>query len=100
LWALVLKYALCRWPCRYGWELGEEELLAGIEALEAERRRPNFGNAGSANNLLSAAAMRMEERLKGVPPAQRATLPPVAADFLPPKPPRQAGVFDDLVGCQ
>lgn len=85
---------------RYGWELGEGELLAGVKALEAERRRPNFGNAGSVNNLLSAAAQRMEVRLKDVPPAQRANMPPVAADFLPPKPPRQAGVFDDLIGCQ
>lgn len=38
--------------------------MAGIEALDAERRKLNFGNAGSVNTLLSTAAERMERRLE------------------------------------
>jgi hypothetical protein len=33
--------------CKYGWSLGTDELTAGIKALEKERLKPNFGNAGS-----------------------------------------------------
>jgi hypothetical protein len=38
---------------RYGWQLGLEQLQAGVAVLEKERRKPNFGNAGAVNNLLS-----------------------------------------------
>ncbi|KAF5840889.1 P-loop containing nucleoside triphosphate hydrolase protein [Dunaliella salina] len=38
----------------YGWQLPYESLRAGIKVLDQERRRPNFGNAGSVNNLLAA----------------------------------------------
>jgi hypothetical protein len=31
---------------QYGWDLGIPELQAGIKALERERVKPNFGNAG------------------------------------------------------
>ncbi|GFR50032.1 hypothetical protein Agub_g12193 [Astrephomene gubernaculifera] len=87
-----------------GWELGEAALLAAVEALDQERRKPNFGNAGAVNNLLSTAAVRMEGRLRGLPPARRAAEVPQAEDFLPP---RQggaasdpAGIFGDLIGCR
>ncbi|KXZ51992.1 hypothetical protein GPECTOR_10g1014 [Gonium pectorale] len=84
-----------------GWELEEAALLAAVEALEAERRKPNFGNAGAVNNLLSAAAMRMEARLREVPAARRAREVPRAEDFLPPRPGGDpAGIFDDLIGCK
>lgn len=38
--------------------------MAGVEELEAQKRKPNFGNAGAVNNLLSSGAERMELRLK------------------------------------
>ncbi|KAG2452041.1 hypothetical protein HYH02_003079 [Chlamydomonas schloesseri] len=84
-----------------GWALDEPCLLAAVEALEAQRRKPNFGNAGAVNNLLSAAVLRMEARLRKLTPAQRAAAAPVPEDFLPP---RQGGdpkaIFDDLIGCK
>ncbi|KAG1675261.1 hypothetical protein FOA52_016292 [Chlamydomonas sp. UWO 241] len=85
----------------YDWSLCEDELTAGIKALEVERRRPNFGNAGSVNNLLSAVAERMEARLftAGASVAERARAAPTADDFLPPRPVCSGGVLDDLVGC-
>lgn len=43
---------------RYQWAFDEATLLAGVKALDAERRRPNFGNAGAVMNLLAAAAVR------------------------------------------
>lgn len=87
---------------RYGWSLGGDELRAGIRALDRERRKPNFGNAGAVNNLLAAAAQRMEARLKGLSPAQRATAQPTAADLFPEgsaPPSDPAAIFQDLVGC-
>ena len=84
-----------------GWALDEACLLAAVEALEAQRRKPNFGNAGAVNNLLSSAVLRMEARLRKLTPAQRAAAAPVPDDFLPP---RQGGdpkaIFDDLIGCR
>jgi hypothetical protein len=32
----------------YGWDLDVDELKAGVKALESERVKPNFGNAGNA----------------------------------------------------
>ncbi|KAG2423774.1 hypothetical protein HXX76_015050 [Chlamydomonas incerta] len=84
-----------------GWALDEACLLAAVEALETQRRKPNFGNAGAVNNLLSSAVLRMEGRLRKLPPAQRAVAAPAPEDFLPP---RQGGdpkaIFDDLIGCK
>lgn len=56
--------------------------------------------AGAVNNLLSVAAERMEARLRGMPPAQRAAAVPCVDDFDPPKQRGDpAGVFDNLIGC-
>ncbi|KAJ9507979.1 hypothetical protein QJQ45_021314 [Haematococcus lacustris] len=88
---------------RKGWELGWPELRAGVQVLDKERRRPNFGNAGAVNNLLATVAMRMEARMQGMSDAARAAAQPVAADFLPPedaKAVRTDQVFKDLVGCK
>ncbi|KAL6759019.1 P-loop containing nucleoside triphosphate hydrolase protein [Haematococcus lacustris] len=88
---------------RKGWELGWPELRAGVQVLDKERRRPNFGNAGAVNNLLATVAMRMEARMQGMSDAARAAAQPVAADFLPPgdaKAVRADQVFKDLVGCK
>jgi hypothetical protein len=40
--------------------------------MAKERLRPNFGNAGAVNNLLSSAMMKMQRRLGSLSPAQRA----------------------------
>ncbi|KIY94942.1 Stage V sporulation protein K [Monoraphidium neglectum] len=86
---------------RYGWDLGHNELKAGLAALEVERRRPNFGNAGAVNNLLAAAALRMEARTKSLPPAARADATPVPADFGEEHEGASdpGALLDDLVGC-
>lgn len=88
-------------PHRRDWSLGEAALLAAVEALEQERRKPNFGNAGAVNNLLSTAAIRMEARLRSLPPERRAAEVPQAEDFLQPKRGGDpSGIFDDLIGCK
>lgn len=90
-------------PGRYGWDLGLEEVKAGLDALKAERRRPNFGNAGAVNNLLAAVALRIEARVAGVAPEGRANAAPVPADFDPDAgapPPDPETLLDDLVGCE
>lgn len=56
----------------YSWDLGLDASRAAVKVLAMERKRPNFGNAGAVNNLLSTAALRMEARTKHLPAAQRA----------------------------
>ncbi|GFH06095.1 NFX1-type zinc finger-containing protein 1, partial [Haematococcus lacustris] len=88
---------------RKGWELGLSELRAGVQVLDMERRRPNFGNAGAVNNLLATVAMRMEARMREMPASARAAALPVAADFLPPGDAEAVQVdqvMADLVGCE
>lgn len=87
----------------YGWGLGFDQLKAGVEQLEREKRKPNFGNAGAVNNLLGMVALRMEARTMGLPPAQRVGLVPQVVDFIPEEERDQqdpGSIFDDLVGCQ
>eukprot|EP00798_Chlamydomonas_sp_ICE-L_P024107 gene24107-9682_t len=84
---------------KYSWDLNSDVLRSGIKALEGERRKPNFGNAGAVNNLLSLVAQRMENRLKDLTPAERANELPIATDFYVPKIPA-TDLFDDLIGCK
>ncbi|KAG1673297.1 hypothetical protein FOA52_002577 [Chlamydomonas sp. UWO 241] len=95
LFVIMQKAAL-----RRGWPLGEDELLAGIEALNAESRLPNFGNAGAVHNLLSNAALRMEKRLvaQGKTAKERALKMPSPDDMLPPRTARTSGGSDDMIG--
>jgi hypothetical protein len=99
--------------CRYGWELDWPVLQAALNSLEQERRLPNFGNAGSVNNLLSTAAVRMEARTAQLTTAERAAATPVPEDFMSDADAeaaaaRAAGkagaasetVFADLIGCK
>lgn len=37
-----------------------------VRVLSKERMKPNFGNAGAVNNLLTAAVLRLETRLHHV----------------------------------
>lgn len=88
---------------KYGWELGWEQLRAGVAALKRERLKPNFGNAGAVNNLLAAAAQRMEGRLRGMPAAERAGAVPEPQDLNPDWESAAGagaeGVLQDLEGC-
>jgi len=95
--------------CSYGWELDWPCLQAALSNLDKERRRPNFGNAGAINNLLSDAAMRMEARTKHLTPAEQADAQPEPADFMTEADAAAAAaggaataanVFADLIGCQ
>jgi hypothetical protein len=97
---------------RYGWQLGWPELQAALKTLDQERRRPNFGNAGAVNNLLSVAAGRMEARTKHLSTRDRAAAPPAPVDFMTEADAANAAaaaagkgdgseaIFADLIGCQ
>lgn len=95
--------------CSYGWDLDWPCLEAALSTLDKERRKPNFGNAGSVSNLLSAAAVRMEERNKHLTPAERSAALPAPVDFLTDADAAAAAaggagaaanIFADLIGCQ
>eukprot|EP00899_Mesostigma_viride_P024820 jgi/Mesvir1/5522/Mv15562-RA.1 len=43
-----------------------------VECLAKQRRRPNFGNGGAVENLISSAVMRLNARLGALPPLERA----------------------------
>jgi hypothetical protein len=84
-------------------------MQAALSTLDKERRRPNFGNAGAVNNLLSAAALRMESRCKDLTPSERAEATPAPEDFLTEADAAVAAaggaatassVFADLIGCK
>eukprot|EP00775_Hariotina_reticulata_P004272 gene4272-4525_t len=106
----IMKEAARR---RYGWELGWAELSAALNTLEQERRRPNFGNAGAVNNLLSSAALKMEKRNSHLPAEQRVSASPTPEDFMSESEAAAAAraaagegpnaateaVFADLIGC-
>ncbi len=98
----VLMQCKVHAPCRYGWSLGLPELQAGITVLEKERRKPNFGNAGAVNNLLSATAQRMEARIQHLTPRERVEATPTPQDIDPETGSSidPAAVFDDLIGCK
>lgn len=108
---MLALFAAC--PHSYGWELDWPVLQAALNSLEQEKRRPNFGNAGAVNNLLSTAAMRMEARIAHLPTAERAAAAPAPEDFMSEADvaaaaARAAGkagaaseaVFADLIGCK
>ena len=72
------------------------------KCLAKQRMRPNFGNAGAVDNLVSTAILRAEERVAHLPPAVRAAERElVEADFyIVPEYYRNPGrIFDDLIGC-
>lgn len=97
---------------RYGWQLGWPELQAALNTLDKERRRPNFGNAGAVNNLLSVAAGRMEARTKHLSTQERAAAAPAPEDFMTEADAAAAAaaatgkgdgseaIFADLIGCK
>ena len=55
-----------------------------MQVLDRERARPNFGNMGAINNLLSSAKQRYQQRQSKLPISQRSPDSPfVPADFDP-----------------
>jgi ankyrin repeat protein/replication-associated recombination protein RarA len=87
-----------------------DDRFAAIEVLSKQRDKPNFGNAGAVNTLLSTALERQQGRIKPllatVNPEDRAQLTStlVAADFDPKlaadhEPVNVDTLFDDLIGC-
>ena len=63
------KRLKARWCSAYpdfafGWTVSFETLQAGVAVLEKEKMKPNFGNGGAINNLLSKATTCYEQRLK------------------------------------
>ncbi|KAJ8614533.1 hypothetical protein CTAYLR_000826 [Chrysophaeum taylorii] len=71
--------------------------------LAKERMRPNFGNAGTVDNMLSSAIAKSEERLSALPPDQRATETELVESDFYVEPPHYADpekyVFEGLIGC-
>ena len=87
-------------------ELSVEDARAAVRVLARERMKPNFGNAGAVNNLLSRATERMEARqmAAGLSDAARAADRAMRAeDFLKEggggAPVALEDLFADLVGC-
>lgn len=88
-----------------GLDLSVETTMEAVEVLAKERMKPNFGNAGAVNNLLSQAMARMERRLQHLSPLERArhnTLEPCDFGIVAEGEARRADdkIFADLIGCQ
>jgi AAA lid domain len=65
------------------WKLKEADLTAtdtakkvAIDVLEKARNRPNFGNIGEVENLLSEAKIRYQTRQNLLPPDRRSSVAP------------------------
>jgi len=73
------------------------------QRLAKQRLRPNFGNAGAVENLVSEAVARAERRLADLPPAERALRNDLVVDDLYVEAPHVADpslVFAGLIGCE
>lgn len=95
-------------------KLGKQGLLASNEAkhvageiLARARIRPNFGNGGEVDNVISQAKLRYQSRISKLPPQQR----PHEVLFIPedfdPDFARGASaaancqkLFEDMIGCE
>eukprot|EP00899_Mesostigma_viride_P022516 jgi/Mesvir1/3449/Mv11943-RA.1 len=78
---------------------------AAVEHLAKQRRRPNFGNAGAVEHLISSAIMRMNARLGSMSPVERGRVQELTAedfdlDLAPVSCGDLSSVFADLVGCE
>lgn len=73
------------------------------KCLAKERMRPNFGNAGTVENLLSDAIAKSEDRLASLPAEQRAVRTELIESDFYVEPAHYADpekyVFDGLIGC-
>jgi hypothetical protein len=59
-----------------------DTLRAGVQIVAQERMKPNFGNAGAVNNMLSRAIQNMELRLSNLSVQDRAREALVSSDFM------------------
>lgn len=91
-----------------GWILPFDVAREGVRILSRERSKPNFGNGGAVDNLLSRAVLKFEERLKRKSAAERAESRTLTVeDFISPEDEKVAEIrkdpdslFKDLVGCR
>jgi len=78
-----------------------------IEVLARQRKRPNFGNIGEVENLLSAAKTRYQERQSSLPLSQRHPNAPFEPQDFDPEFDRGkdaasnlAKLFEDMIGAE
>ncbi|KAJ3312151.1 hypothetical protein HDU76_002958 [Blyttiomyces sp. JEL0837] len=78
-----------------------------IEILKQHRRRPNFGNGGAVENLISTAIMNMANRQKLLPPHERALATNLESRDFDPRDPSDISrdsdpthIFSNLIGCE
>ena len=78
-----------------------------IEVLARQRQRPNFGNIGEVENLLSAAKARYQDRQSSLPFSQRDPNAPFEPQDFDPDFNRSkdaasnlAKLFEDMVGAE
>jgi hypothetical protein len=96
------------------WKLKDQDLTAtdaakavAIEVLSRARNRPNFGNIGEVENLLTQAKIRYQERQASLPFDRRSPDAPFERQDFDPEFDRSehaatnlARLFEDVVGCE
>eukprot|EP00899_Mesostigma_viride_P011993 jgi/Mesvir1/20795/Mv07900-RA.2 len=91
-----------------GLQAGFPAKRAAVEHLAKQRRRPNFGNGGAVENLISSAVTRMNARLGAMSPVERARAQELTAEDFDPDLATVSLVnggdlssfFSELVGCE
>jgi len=96
----------------FNYKLKKQDLAATDDAKQVARDllsrmkdRPNFGNAGEVENLLSLAKDRYQKRMASVPPDQRSDVIFEPQDIDPDFNRSQnasanlAKLFEDVIGC-
>ena len=96
----------------FNYKLKKQDLAATDDAKQVARDllsrmkdRPNFGNAGEVENLLSLSKDRYQKRMSSVPPHQRSDVVFEPQDFDPDFNRSQnasanlATLFEDVIGC-
>ena len=81
-----------------GVKLSLEVGKRAVRTLERARSRPNFGNAGAVDNLLSKAITRMQSRDERT--VDELTLSDFDYDGDGPNENALESLFDDLIGCK
>ena len=82
---------------KMGIKISTRTAKAAVRMLARARAKPNFGNAGAVDNLLSEAISRMQKRPVGEDPGL--TLDDFGVGQLGPDEDALEAIFDDLVGC-
>lgn len=96
------------------WKLKVQDLTAtdvakdvAIDVLSRARNRPNFGNIGEVENMLSQAKTRFQKRQASLPADKRSPVAPFEPEDFDPDFKRGenaainlAKLFEDVVGCE